>query len=233
MLSDHRLEVFGSERTGLAIALSDIDLRLVTPRELEAPRGSLPPGPLDKSKLVALLDKLNKRVFKKDLRYIDTEIRHARYPLLHMVDRETGLQIQIVCSNDSSRSRAIMQQYMNELPYLREVFVLVKSSMDARGLSEVYWGGLGSYSLFMMVVAALKHTELSPTHHNGAASSLLRFLDFWVRADLRQGISIEPPIRLDKKQLLVMPEETRAKIQVSHTTSPRRQSADSHSSLAK
>ncbi|CAI6334940.1 unnamed protein product [Periconia digitata] len=208
-LPNHRLEVFGSERTGLALPLSDIDLRLVTLEELEAPRGSFPPDPLDKLELVKLLEKLKQRVSNNPA-YFKTEIRYARYPLLHTVDRETGLPIQIVCSNDSSRSRAIMQQYLNEFPYLREVFVLVKTSLDVRGLSEVYLGGLGSYSVFMMIVAALKHTKLLSTQHDDAASSLLRFLDFWAKVDLKEGIAIEPPIRFNKKQVLVLTKENKA-----------------------
>jgi non-canonical poly(A) RNA polymerase PAPD5/7 len=122
--------------------------------------------------------------------YLLPTMRWSRYPLISLQDRASGLDMQIVLANDTAHSRQFVQRYMEEYPYLDQVYSVVKATLDVRGLSDVFRGGVGSYPLFMMVVASLKHR---PSIRNDAAGALLNFLDFWGNFESsKQGLSIEP-----------------------------------------
>ena len=106
-----------------------------------------------------------------------------------------------------------MQDYMEQYPYLRQLYYVVKTAFDVHGLSDVFRGGFGSYSLFMMVVASIRH---NPHPRNDAAGGLINFLKFWCDFDTRKhGISIEPIEVFDKASYPIMTDTTKSKIKVS------------------
>jgi non-canonical poly(A) RNA polymerase PAPD5/7 len=213
-LSDYVVEVFGSERTGIALATSDIDFRLVRQSRLTDPAtANLPPTPGERKQAFQALHRLLYSTIQKHKdTYLLATLRHARYPLISAQDRESGLDLQIVLSNDTSVSRNIMQGYMDEYPYLRQLYYVVKTMFDVRGLSDVFRGGFGSYSLFMMVVASLKH---APHPRDDAAGGLINFLRFWRDFDTRKrGISIEPAFLFDKAEHQVVTDKVKQKIEV-------------------
>ena len=191
VLPKHVLEVFGSERTGIALATSDIDFRLIRRSKLVNPaEAKLPPTPRQRSQAINELRQLYWNNLKMHQAYLLPALRHARYPLISLQDRQSGLDVQIVLSNDTSISRVIMQDYMEQYPYLRQLYYVVKTMFDVRGLSDVFRGGFGSYSLFMMVVASIRH---NPHPRNDAAGALMNFLKFWCDFDTsKHGISLDP-----------------------------------------
>lgn len=193
--------------------LSDIDFRLLLKSDsIDPARDKLPPSTEQRRKGIQTLQNLYHRGISKTEAYLLPALRHARYPLVTAQDRKSGLDIQIVLSNDTSISRVIMQGYMDEIPYLREVYWVVKTVFDVRGLSDVFRGGFGSYSLFMMVVASMKHASESP---KDPARALLHFLEFWGTFDTtRQGVSIEPAFFFDKAKYPVLTDTQRAKLEV-------------------
>lgn len=210
---DDVLEIFGSERTGLALATSDIDLRLVTKEVIEHTDGknALPPTKADRLLLGNKLYRL-KSLFQRKKDYTLCCIRHARYPLISMQDRNSGLDVQVVLSNDTSQSRTVMSKYMEEYPYLRELYSVVKTMFDVRGLSDVFRGGFGSYAIFIMIIASLRH---SPPKRRDAAGGLINFLQFWGEYDTStNGISIEPTVYYNKEKELVMPAAVKKMIMV-------------------
>lgn len=217
MFPDHVIEVFGSERTGIALATSDIDLRLIRQSKLVDPvKGKLPPTPEERSQGLRDLHKLYQSNLKQHKAYMLSALRHARYPLISLQDRQSGLVVQIVLANDTSVSRAIMQDYMEQYPYLRQLYYVIKTAFDVRGLSDVFRGGFGSYSLFMMVVASIKH---NPHPRNDAAGGLINFLKFWRDFDTREhGISIEPVEVFPKGAPPVMTDTIKAKLKVRQRT---------------
>lgn len=192
------LEVFGSERTGLSFAQSDIDLRLVLKSRYQiSTEAQLPPTHKQRLQMQAALRKLHARLLSnhKDS-YSLPVMRWARYPLVSLQDRVSALDIQIVLSNDTSLGRRFIKRYQAEYPYLDAVYSVLKAALDIRGLSDVFQGGVGSYPLFMMVVASLKHRQ---NGRNDAQTALLNFLDFWGNFDSsKHGLSIEPPKYLAK-----------------------------------
>lgn len=216
-LKKHDVEVFGSQRHGVALATSDIDLRLLWPGQPSDPEiAKLPPPTREERKKAAnKLVALFKRGFKATHGYLMACVRHARYPLISAQDKHTRLDIQIVLSNDTSHSTAIMKRYMEEIPYLEMLYYVVKVTFDVRGLSDVFRGGFGSYSLFMMVVASIKH---APHPRQDAAGGLVNFLKFYSEFDTtKHGISIEPVELFDKKQHPCVTDTVRAKIAVSNS----------------
>ncbi|KAL6707565.1 hypothetical protein ACN47E_003914 [Coniothyrium glycines] len=196
-LPDYILESFGSERTGLAFATSDIDLRLVPSSQWEDPVvEKLPPKQQDRLRRFEALRNLYVKHIQHHKAYLLPSLRWARYPLISLQDRQTGIDVQIVLANDTSQSRAYIQGYLDEYAYLRQLFFVVKATLDVRGLSDVFRGGIGSYSLFMMLVASIKH---SPQPPKDAASALLGFLKFYRDFPYHdKAISIEPVCLLDK-----------------------------------
>jgi non-canonical poly(A) RNA polymerase PAPD5/7 len=213
VLPEHVLEVFGSERTGLAGATSDIDFRLVTRQKFDdLATAKLPPTSMRRSRALRDLHQLHWRGFLNNVDYDLVELRYARYPLISLQDRQSGLDVQVVLSNDTSLSRQLMKGYMEEYPHLRQLYFLVKTIFDVRGLSDVFKGGFGSYSLFMMIVASLRHM---PHPRNDAAGGLINFLKFYRNLDTTKlGVSIEPVSLFDKKAKHVLTDKAKAKIEV-------------------
>ncbi|PSN64343.1 hypothetical protein BS50DRAFT_498541, partial [Corynespora cassiicola Philippines] len=204
-------EIFGSARTGLEQATSDIDIRLML-RDRTGENRKLPKQN-ERRILKEALTRLFARGIVNQQKYTSAKLRHARYPLITMQHKMSGLEVQIVLANDTSHARSIMQKYMDEYPYIRQVFSVLKAMLDVRGLSDVYTGGIGSYPLFMMLVASLRHSPLPQGQEDAAAVALLNFLRFWGDFDTSKGISIEPVELFDKSERLVMPETVRKAIE--------------------
>jgi non-canonical poly(A) RNA polymerase PAPD5/7 len=194
ILPGRTFEIIGSQRTGLATAVSDIDIRLGFSEEVLAETDTaadMAPRVRARNILVNDLRKLCKH-FEKSNDYKHVGLRHARYPLISMQHRKSGLDVQIVLSNDSALSRSYIDRYLAEMPSLLPVYTLLKATFDLRGLSDVYLGGLGSYSLFMLLVASLKLSQ--NVRPDDPAQQLLSFLSFFNKLDTySQCVSVEPP----------------------------------------
>ncbi|OCK84489.1 hypothetical protein K432DRAFT_345033 [Lepidopterella palustris CBS 459.81] len=189
-LPDFKLELFGSERTNLSLATSDLDFRLFKPEQGSESLPQKAPRYKERKQWTVQLQKLHADI-RRSGPYMLCNFRHARYPLISLQHRDSGIDIQVVLANDTALSREYVKKYLDEYPGLRELFSTIKVMFDVRGLSDVFRGGLGSYSLFMMAVASLKHMpHIQP---NDLAQQLLSFLNFWASFDTYQlGISIEP-----------------------------------------
>ncbi|KAF2445653.1 hypothetical protein P171DRAFT_386352 [Karstenula rhodostoma CBS 690.94] len=221
-LPNHILEVFGSERTGMALALSDIDLRLVKRDLLDQQASDKPPTPEARRDFLRNLYDLRYKVFDgannvDAAKYISPTLRHARYPLVSVQDRGSGLDVQVVAANDTAKQREFIQRYMKEYPYLRQTYAVIKTMFDQRGLSDVFRGGFGSYPLFMMIVVSLQN---QPNQRRDAAGALINFLYYWAYFKTKEkGVSVAPSKYFDKKENPILTDTTRSKISAG-TTKP-------------
>ncbi|OAG11389.1 uncharacterized protein CC84DRAFT_1064587, partial [Paraphaeosphaeria sporulosa] len=219
-LPNHILEVFGSERTGMALALSDIDLRLVKRDDLDQQASDKPPTPEERRDILRNLYDLRYKVFdnaKTAAKYLQPTVRHARYPLVGVQDRGSGLEVQVVASNDTAKQREYIQRYMKEYPYIRQTYAVIKTMFDQRGLSDVFRGGFGSYPLFMMLVVSLQQ---QPNQRRDAAGALINFLYYWAYFKTKEkGVSVSPPEYFDKKENPILTETLKAKLDAG-TTKP-------------
>lgn len=196
----------GSESTGLALATSDLDIRLYLKGFGDRNDMKLEKAPRMKvrrdmvHRLAELLPK-----FQQSGDFYLCNLRHARYPLMSLLHKDSGIDLQIVCSNATNLSRDLVLKYVEENPGLREIYAVFKIMFDVRGISDVYRGGLSSYTIFYMVVAAFRLSEGFPKENLG--EQLLACLSFWANFDTTNtGISIDPPEFFKKGEKRVQPE---------------------------
>ena len=194
ILPHYPLEVIGSQRTGLATSLSDLDFRLSLP-EYEKPVNERAPSttrPEARKESIRQLEKLILGL-SASRNYENVVLRGGRIPIISGVHRATQITIQIQAMSDSSASREYVLNYLAEFPTLRPLYALIKTTLEIRNLRDVVVGGLGAYSTFMLLVAGLKQSE-GAIARNDIALQLLSCLDFFAETDLhRHGISVDPP----------------------------------------
>jgi non-canonical poly(A) RNA polymerase PAPD5/7 len=163
VVSQFEIEPFGSSRTGLGLACSDVDLRLFKTQNTEdesenwLPQDTmpLPPSWLIRKETHDSL-RILRKTFGQHLDYRLCDIRYARYPLLHMQHVPSGIVVQIVCANDTAAQRTWIEKALRNRPHIADLYAVLKTTLDTRGLTDVYQGGIGSYAIFVMIVAALE-----------------------------------------------------------------------------
>jgi non-canonical poly(A) RNA polymerase PAPD5/7 len=203
----------------MALALSDIDLRIVKREALDEQASDKPPTHEERRDNLRDLYTLRYKTFdggsknKSAAKYKDANLRYARYPLISVQDRGSGIDVQIVAANNTAQQRGLIQRYMKEYPFLRQTYAVIKTLFDQRGLSDVFRGGFGSYTLFMMLVASLQNQA---NQRRDAAGALVNFLYYWAYFKTKEhGVSIAPPEYFDKQENPVLTNTLKAKIAVS------------------
>ncbi|GAB7340936.1 hypothetical protein MBLNU457_7284t2 [Dothideomycetes sp. NU457] len=164
----------GSQVTGLAMPTSDADIRLYHP--------NTPPYTLDAAAEVSTGMDVMFDILNSHPAYTATERVGGQYPLVNTTHKETSLSVQIVSSPSSERSRNLVRQSLQEHPHLKALFTIVKTALDMRGLSSVFTGGLGSYTIFNMVLAVLNLYRIEhPNARKPAtpATLLMYLFDFY------------------------------------------------------
>jgi len=207
---NYKIESFGSRSTGLVMVNSDLDLRLYRDDVSADTDTKMAPPWVYKSQVVKTLSSLHSKLDAHP-DYILCLLRQSRYPLISMQHKESGITIQIVGCNDNSYQRTFVQRYLDEYEGLAALFAVVKTMLEIRGLLDVYRGGIGSYSLFMMIVASLKlwgqridfdgnYNPLQATklygsvHESSIGAKLCHFLHFYSGfTTYKNMITIEPP----------------------------------------
>ena len=205
--------LLGSRRTGLAAPTSDFDFTFaskdskLSPSEANISKAK-PSNRMKKFKIVQALKMISTRFhLSENFRNTDL-VRFARVPILRSTHVATGLDVQIQITTGYRASDDYSIAYLSELPSLRPLYFILRYCLEARALTTVFEGGLGSYSILMMIVTALKHAngKFAPAD---LAGQLLHVLDFYGQADLyKAGFSAEPP-RIFEKQRKEWPLEER------------------------
>lgn len=207
---NYKVEAFGSARNGLALANSDVDLRIFydpPASDGDGKTSAAPPAWEARKNNMRQLYKL-RSFFDHDHGYMMCRIRYARYPLIHMTHKDSGIDVQIVCSNDTSKQRSRIASYLNEHPYYFDLYAILKTTLDMRGLNDVFRGGLGSYSLFMLIrYLAEKNRFWRRSRGNNAqgrskpVQDLVSFLQFYGKHfdTYTDMITVEPFAKLPKR----------------------------------
>lgn len=193
------LTMLGSRSTGLATPLSDFDVTFSVASSDHgsgARKQSVFSRPLIRE-AVGSLRKIEKDL-RNSIKVQGTELVIARIPIIETKHRGTGFKIQIQTMAPHQPAQEYSAAYLNELPSLRPLFVVLRYCLEIRGLTTVYEGGLGSYTLLMMIVTALKHSS-GTFASDDLAGQLLYILYFYGSTDLyRYGFSANPPRVFDK-----------------------------------
>lgn len=201
ILSIESVTLLGSRSTGLATPTSDFNYRV----DMDSTEQS---STKDSQELTPKVAKSTTRSMPKHIwsslqeskEIATTELLFAPVPMLKCKHRATGLSIQFQTMSPSQASQQYTAAYLSEFPSLRPLYILIRHFLEIRDLTAVSRGGLGSYTIFMMIVAALKHSrgEFSPDDLGG---QLLHVLDFYGNANLYEsGFSVDPPRTFKKTQ---------------------------------
>jgi len=201
-----KVQVFGSQATGLCLPTSDIDISIQLSDE-DTPKAEGGDGTekdekerLEITKEQEINDMKNwdkpsgsplhrlaealRENWMSELSYLDV-IENTRVPLVKFTHGPTNISVD-VCFNQQTGPQAakLMHQYMDALPPLRSLTFVLKYFMASRGLNQPYTGGVGSFMLQMMIVSFLQHRERfayntrSPSLYNLGAL-LVEFLELY------------------------------------------------------
>jgi non-canonical poly(A) RNA polymerase PAPD5/7 len=192
-----RLEVFGSQATGLFLPTSDIDLVVMTPNpengsaktaETEdtnaANENNYKDESAAKSPLHCFMEMMQQTEWLNDLSYLEA-VEHTRIPLVKFTMAATGISVDVSFNQPTGPPAAeLMKRYLDALPPLRPLTIVLKYFLAARSLNEPYSGGVGSFMLQLMIVAFLQQRERDavnfarPSAYNLGAL-LLDFLELY------------------------------------------------------
>lgn len=192
-LPSNPLSIFGSRYTGLAGPLSDVDFSLSLPdfqrdTSIRGPSATRPKACRAGMRVLRHLG----RVLSSNGQFSDVKIIPAYIPILTATHHATGVAFQFQTLAGTLPSREWTSYYLSEFPSLRPLFLLLRHGLKIRGLVTVQFGGLGSYPLVMMIVAALKHAA-ARFSRDDLAGQLIHILDFYANADLyKHGFSADP-----------------------------------------
>lgn len=217
-LPDISTDVYGSHVTGLALPMSDVDIRVHRDdfKEGESDLSfsdedpalvhnegdpTLAPNSGDSTltsnealPIEALVESFKERSDFTNIRFYSS----ARAPLLAVTHARTGMDVQIVAGPSTKHSQEVVRTYLAQYPNLKALYSVVKTMFDMRDLTDVYNGGFGSYSIFMMIIASLAK---SGQQNKSIGQQLLDVLDFIGNFDtINSGISVEPPMNFPKRR---------------------------------
>lgn len=200
-ISDVAFEVFGSHRTGLASPLSDIDIGFHIPslqKDTESDRGPSPYRPEAQKVIRKRLWRIGAATQRMNDFVLREPVLYARYPLFRMFHGPTRLEVQIVSSGSHAEAIRSVENYLQEYPQLKTVYLVIKETLAVRMLDNPRMGGIGSYALLNMVVAAFKINDISKKDSLGRC--LITFLRFYAQFDTgRYCLSVDPPSKHYKK----------------------------------
>jgi len=209
------LQVIGSYRTGLANSFSDIDFNLSFPDFEKTPLERCPSPTRDKARKAAgrALVRMHRAVENPNHSFRNVELVLARVPIVKAEHRGTKLKVEIQALSTNQNAKEYVASYLAEFPTLKTLYTVIRSALHIRDLTNVHKGGLGSYSIFMMIVNALKQAS-GKFAHDDLANQFLHFLDFYGTADLyKHGFSVDPPRTVLKRGNKMSAEDKIARLQ--------------------
>eukprot|EP01012_Entosiphon_sulcatum_P017887 TRINITY_DN22638_c0_g1_i1.p1 TRINITY_DN22638_c0_g1~~TRINITY_DN22638_c0_g1_i1.p1 ORF type:complete len:542 (+),score=83.48 TRINITY_DN22638_c0_g1_i1:39-1664(+) len=167
-----RVHVFGSIRTGLLLPSSDVDIAILGVTENTA----------------QALERIRTRLELNNICHEPPKIIHsAKVPIVKFTDRTSRLDCDIsLNAGNGCRNTAILRKYLADYPAAVPLILLVKSFLKSRRLNEVFLGGLGSYSVSLMVISFLQMFYTNPSTPEAfrgisLGKLLIDFLDLYGR----------------------------------------------------
>ncbi|XP_027023437.1 terminal nucleotidyltransferase 4B isoform X2 [Tachysurus fulvidraco] len=174
------VQVFGSFSTGLYLPTSDIDLVVF--------------GNWETLPLWTLEEALRKRnvADENSVKVLDK----ATVPIIKLTDARTEVKVDISFNVHSGVNAAnLIKDFKKKFPVLPYLVLVLKQFLLQRELNEVFTGGIGSYSLFLMAVSFLqlhyREDVCSPNSNMGVL--LIEFFELYGRHFnyLKTGIRIK------------------------------------------
>ena len=196
----HRSTLIGSRSTGLATPISDLDVSVEVDHShaLHAWKGwSVESRSRRRIRTEMLL--LLRETLSISQAFSRPKLIYARVPIVQAKHIATNLKIQLQITAPPESQQAHTTAVLEEIPSLRPLYIALRYALEIRNLTTVYEGGLGSYSLLIMIVTALKHAN-EQFASDDLARQLLHVLKFWGMANTYDtGYSVNPGGIIAKK----------------------------------
>ncbi|KAJ1032673.1 hypothetical protein NDA16_000696 [Ustilago loliicola] len=162
---------FGSQETKLYLPQGDLDLVVVS-RSMANLR--------TQSALRTMAACLRRHNLATDVQVI----AKAKVPIIKFVTTYARLKVDISLNHTNGLTTAsYVTSWLRKWPHIRPLILVVKHLLMQRGMSEVFSGGLGSYSVIIMVISFLQlhpkvqRGEIEPGRSLGVL--LLEFLELY------------------------------------------------------
>lgn len=175
-----KVQVFGSFSTGLYLPTSDIDLVVF--------------GNWETLPLWTLEEALRKRNIadENSVKVLDK----ATVPIIKLTDAYTEVKVDISFNVQSGINAAtLIKDFKKKFPVLPYLVLVLKQFLLQRELNEVFTGGIGSYSLFLMAVSFLQlhYREDVGSPNSNMGVQLIEFFELYGRHFnyLKTGIRIK------------------------------------------
>ncbi|XP_036399493.1 terminal nucleotidyltransferase 4B [Megalops cyprinoides] len=174
------VQVFGSFSTGLYLPTSDIDLVVF--------------GKWDNLPLWTLEEALRKRnvADENSIKVLDK----ATVPIIKLTDLHTEVKVDISFNvQNGVKAAVLIKEFKKKYPVLPYLVLVLKQFLLQRDLNEVFTGGIGSYSLFLMAVSFLQlhYREDASSPNTNIGVLLIEFFELYGRHFnyLKTGIRIK------------------------------------------
>ncbi|XP_069074796.1 terminal nucleotidyltransferase 4B [Pleurodeles waltl] len=174
------VKIFGSFKTGLYLPTSDIDLVVFGRWE------TLPLWTLEEAL------KKHKVADENSVKVLDK----ATVPIIKLTDSFTEVKVDISFNvQNGVKAAQLIGEFIKKYPVLPYLVLVLKQFLLQRDLNEVFTGGIGSYSLFLMAVSFLqlhpRDDACSPDANYGVL--LIEFFELYGKHFnyLRTGIQIK------------------------------------------
>lgn len=164
---DAHLEAFGSQNTQLYMPSGDLDLVVIS-QSMESQRKE------------NVLRKMAAVLRRHNLATDVQVIAKAKVPIVKFVCVHGKLKVDISVNQANGIDAAnYIRDWLDRLPSIRPLIMAIKLLLVQRGLSEVFSGGLGSYSVICLVI---HHLQMHPKIQRGELDPALNlgilFLEF-------------------------------------------------------
>lgn len=174
------MQIFGSFKTGLYLPTSDIDLVVFGKWE------TLPLWTLEEAlRKHNVADENSVKVLDK-----------ATVPIIKLTDSFTEVKVDISFNvQNGVKAAQLIKDFIKKYPVLPYLVLVLKQFLLQRDLNEVFTGGIGSYSLFLMAVSFLqlhpREDACTPNANYGVL--LIEFFELYGRHFnyLKTGIRIK------------------------------------------
>ncbi|XP_063801423.1 terminal nucleotidyltransferase 4B isoform X2 [Pseudophryne corroboree] len=174
------VQIFGSFKTGLYLPTSDIDLVVFGKWE------NLPLWTLEEAL------RKHKVADENSVKVLDK----ATVPIIKLTDSYTEVKVDISFNvQNGVKAAQLIRDFIKKYPVLPFLVLVLKQFLLQRDLNEVFTGGIGSYSLFLMAVSFLqlhpREDACSPDANYGVL--LIEFFELYGRHFnyLKTGIRIK------------------------------------------
>ncbi|UKJ90287.2 topoisomerase-related nucleotidyltransferase [Theileria orientalis] len=164
LFPDGNLRVFGSYVTGLSLPGGDIDVCIQSEGDQ-----------------LCVLNMIVYTLNRLGLVHSFECIYNTAVPVVKLVDKRTGVRIDLSCYNESAfKTTKFIQEMCVKYKYMQPLILLIKLFLQSRNLGDTYFGGVGSFLLYCMILSFLQlHDSSSQKLSDDTNSLATLFIDFF------------------------------------------------------